>query len=446
MVVSQDVKGQVNEYIGRAKRILICLNNRSSLDTHVAAAAFYKYVASQGKSATLVTNGELMLKHKEIFDAYSVDYGNESKPMQYVITIDHSAGGIDKVSYDDKNGKFQLFITPTDGAKPFDFENVSYTEGGGDADLIVIFGVRSLNWLGDLYDERKDLFESTPIVNINNLPGTQEYGTVQIVNQESSISEVVLGLIKDVSSGETETVANLLMIGLMDFVQLLQGNDYRIGSIEKIVELVKMGADIKEAMKKLYYERSFVNFEVIRRVMNNVKLDTEAGLIWSSVSSFDLSQVGVTRDTFSLDGRIIFNICREFRIAFVLYEVKEGEIVVEFESNERDLDVKDLLTGYKVAGNESRAFFTVRDKTLAEVEQEILEMITPKLGVSEVTADSLHDVPPTQPQSEEVEDTVITPDAGTDNGTDGQVVVEVDSESDEGLVTPPPVNPDNTEQ
>jgi hypothetical protein len=297
-----------------------------------------------------------------------------------------------------------------------------------------------------VYEEKKKMFDSVPIVNINNLQGTQEYGTVQLTDQEISISEVVLELVRGMSTGETDAVAELLLMGLMDHIQILQGNEYRIGSVEKVVELVKMGADIKKAMKKLYYDRSLGNFEIVRRVMNNVKLDAEAGLIWSSVSSFDLSQSGVSRDDFSLDGRIIFNVCREFDIAFVLYEVKEGEIVVEFESNMRDLDVKDLLPDYKVAGNEARAFFTVRDKTLAVVEQEILEMITPKLGVSEVSVDSNYDVPPTKPLQDVGSESVITPDAETEDDPEDRVVLEVDQEGDEGLVTPPPVNPDDSKQ
>jgi nanoRNase/pAp phosphatase (c-di-AMP/oligoRNAs hydrolase) len=444
-MVSQDVYQKAREYISSAQKVRICINNRSSLDTHLAAAATAKHLSAQGKEVTVCTNGDLIHKHKELFERFNVEYNESTSPRRYVITIDHAEGGIEKVSYDDVDGKFHLYITPSEDAPDFDFEKVSYTQGGGKADSIVTFGFRSVSWFGDIYEEQKELFESVPVININDLPGDQEFGSIQLVDTEISVSEIVLSLFDGTVSDEE--YAGLLLTGLLDHLQPLQRNDYKIGSVEAMVKLVKMGTDLKEAFKLLYFDKTLENFEKERRVMNNVKMDSESGIIWSTVSKFDLAQAGVDRENFMLDGRIIFNICRAFTVAFVIYEVGEREIVVECESNDKQVSVEDLLHEYKMAGDEARAYCTVRDKSLADVEREVLEMITSKLGVSPLEIGPGQEggkvVPPAVPEADIPSGTGLTPDAATlDNGDSGQKSARDGSSKDERLVTPPPVNPE----
>ncbi len=338
MAISQDTYNQAKEVLAAAENVLLVINNRASLDTHLAMAAMYQHLQSKGKNVTVRTNGELILKHVQYLDSVEISDEKDLLPQSYIVTIDHAGGEIEKVKYDDKDGKFRLYLTPSPQAKPFDFDKVSYSQGGGESDTIVTFGTRSLRWLNNVYEKNQDLFEKANVVNINNLPGSQEYGTVKLVDTDIAVSQIVYDLIEGTSSSESESVSNFLLTGLLDHLQPLQGGDYKISTIETMVGLVKAGADLKECMSKLYFEKTVENFEVIRRVMNNLKLDSEAGIVWSSVSAFDMSQCGVTRDEFILNGRILFNVCKDFSIAFVMYEVAENEIVVEFESNKAELD------------------------------------------------------------------------------------------------------------
>lgn len=443
-MVSQDVYQKAREYISSAQKILVCINNRSSLDTHLAAAATAKHLSAQGKEVLICTNGDLIHRHKEFFERFNVEYNENASPRRYVITIDHAEGGIEKVSYDDVDGKFHLYITPSKDAPDFDFDKVSYAHGGGNSDCIVTFGFRSISWFGNIYEDRKELFESAPVININDLPGDQEFGSIQLVDTEISVSEIVFSLFDGTVSDEE--YASILLTGLLDHLQPLQRSDYKIGSMETMVKLVKMGPDLKESFRLLYFDKTLENFEKERRVMHNVKMDSESGIIWSTVSKYELAQAGVNRENFILDGRIIFNMCRAFTVAFVIYEVGEREIVVECESNDKDVSVEDLLQGYKTAGDGARAYCTVRDKSLADVEREVLEMITSTLGVSTFEVGSGQEdgkvEPPSVAEADIPSGAGLTPDAATlDNGGSGQKSVKNGSMKDERLVTPPPVNP-----
>jgi len=450
-----DIYTQTKSILDSADKICICVNNRSSFDTHLAAAALYLYLQSKGKSTVFYSNGGLILRHRQMIEDQGIEVSEDLKPLSYVVTINHAEGDIEKVSYDDKDGKFRLYITPAEKSKSFDFKKVSYSEAGGDFDAIVVFGTRMLSWLGDLYKQHTDLFEKKPVVNINNVSGVQEYGTVRLVDTEISVSEIVYELISS-SESSIRLVLNLLLMGVLDNVQLLQVSEYKASTIETISRIVASGADLKESIRKLYYERTLENFEIVRRVMNNMKIDQEHGLAWSTVSSFDFSQSGVDREQFTLDGRIIFNVCAAFNVAFVLYEVQEGEIVIELESNLRTLSAKELLSGYKTSGNSARVFCTVRGKPLAELEEEIIALITPKLSSSTDKAteaipvkEKISKVSPDHVDSEtSVEKTGLTEDTSVVDNTQSTHSLSEDIEEDAGsvgLVTPPPISTEEPE-
>ena len=436
-MASQDANAQVKDVLDKSDKVMVCVNNRSSMDTHLAAGAFLLHVRALGKNAQLYVNGELISRHKDLYEEFGVDYEMDFKPMNYVITIDHSGGDIEKVSYDDKDGKFRLYITPAAQSNGFDFDKVSYSQGGGEADAVFSFGARSLNWLGSIYDENKELFEKAPVVNINNLHGTQEFGSVQIVDTDLAVSEMVYALMEGSRTLSDKKISSMLLMGILDKMQLLQMSDYKISTMETLTALVRMGADLKDSVQKLYFEKTLGNFEVERRVMGAAKYDTEQSLIWSSVSAFDLTQAGVSRDDFVLDGRIVCNMCKDFNVAFVLYEVQEGEIVVELESNVEGLDAKDLVSDYKVSGNSGRVFFTVRDKSLPDLEKEMVENLSGRVKLAEQTP--VRESGQREERSEESRSEKQNEEEGS-----GQVVPDEPAQSGPGLVQPPPISPDES--
>ncbi len=427
---------KVKDLFGSANKILIVLNNQASYDTHAAAAALFLYLKDQKKNISLCLNGEPALKHKRLIDKYEITYVTQIKPLSYVITLDHAGDTIDKVGWDDKEGKFHVYITPAAGSKSFDFEKVAYSYGGSDYDLIIVFGARSLKWLGDLYIGNKSVFERSKIVNINNLNGSQEFGDVKLVESNISTSEIVYGLIRNTSFSSINKVVELLAKGLVEYLQPLQRSEYKVTSVENLAALVKNGADLKSVFKDLYYSRDSANFRIVQRLMSNLKIDPKAGLAWSGVSSFDFAQSGVNKSNFELDGRIIFDIAEPFRFAVALYEVMSDEVWVEAESNESSINARDIFKGHNPTGNSARVVFVVKGKSMAEVEDEVLGLLKAPLGVSNFVPSS--EVPALEEvgaAESENEPEVLT---------EGQKTGDNMPSKGNGQVLPPPVAPEES--
>ncbi|MEA3357178.1 MAG: hypothetical protein U9Q67_01990 [Patescibacteria group bacterium] len=377
MIVAQSEFDKVKTMIEKSKSVLVCINNRSTFDTHIAALALYLSLRDLGLNPSICVNGKLIAKHRKFFEAHEVQYEDSIKPRSYVISLDHAGGEIEKVSYDDKNGKFNLYITPSEGSKAFDFDKVKYSGGGAEYDMIFVFGAKKLTWLGNIYNENKELFAEDSIVSINNIEGKSDFGAVKLVDCEVPVSHIVYELIKTVSSSASaDNIVDLLLKGVLDHLQLLQINDYKISTIEALTSLVKNGADLKMGLNSIYFQKDFENFQVIQKVMSNLKYDQDKDVIWSSVSAFDFSSCGLERDDFELDGRIIFNTCVEFKAAFVLYEIADGEVWIEFESNDPNIDAKELMSEFKASGDSSRVVAVITGKVLGDIEQDLLGMLS----------------------------------------------------------------------
>jgi nanoRNase/pAp phosphatase (c-di-AMP/oligoRNAs hydrolase) len=388
MSISKEKFKKVKSNIEDAANVLVCINSKSSLDTYSAAIAFVMYLRDVDKDVTVSLDEEPSSRYKNFFKKAKIKYKLDLDPLNYVISIDHSGGEIDKVSYDDEGGKFNLYITPSETAQDFDFDKVKFKSAGGDYDLIFVFGTKSLDWLGSLYKKNKTLFEENEVININNLKGAQDFGDIKLVDPNISSGEIIFKLLNGESTPSSDNIYQLLLLGILDYFQPMQRNDYKISTIETITSAVKYGADLKLSLQQLYFRRSSKYFQIVQQMFSNLNADHQAGVVWSKISNYDINQAEVSKDDIPLNGRIPFNLCRDFRVAFVLYEVSENEVWIEFESNEDTLDARNILSAFNPSGNEARVVFSLSGQTLSEVENEILFTLQNKLNLDSIVDSS----------------------------------------------------------
>lgn len=420
MAMSKETYEKAYSLIKRSDRVLLCVNNRSTFDNHLAGAALYLYLKDLEKDVCLCVNKCLKTRPKKIYKDFAVNYDTELKPMRYVISLDHSDGAVDSVRYDDKNGKFNLYITPSGIGEEFDFKNVSYS-GGGIYDLLIIMGARKLEHLGDIYLKNKKLFDDGNIICINNIV-SKGFGKINLTSTEIPVCEIVYNLVcGEFSSKSVNEIINLLLMGILDELQIFNKSDFKITTIEVMTSLIKMGADIKDAFREVYFKKGPKFVKVLQQVLENVKLDRENGIAWSKVDYQDFSKIGIERHDFVLDGNISFNISDDFNVAFVLYEVSNGEVWIELESNVDKISAMDVLFQFKPSGNDYRALAISRNLGVGQVENIVMTRIK-SLSVSLLNANE-------RPDSKDI----LT---NKYESVHNSPVLQ-----DQGLVTPPPLSP-----
>src|SRR3989344_1641543 len=122
---------------------------------------------------------------------------------------------LDGFWYENVNDGVKVFIALKEGerAKRGD---VNIRVEGQAFDLIITLGLSSPENLGQFYGELAKVFFQSPSLNVDNNPENTNYGTVNLVDiVSSSVSEIILQLLENLSLPQDKDVATLLLSGIM---------------------------------------------------------------------------------------------------------------------------------------------------------------------------------------------------------------------------------------
>ncbi len=356
----------------KANSIAIFTTSINTVDRAAAIIALAKIFSKKEKSFQIFCPKNLRKPIKDMFGKEGLEVVNTLVSRDYVVSVDYSVGNIDKVvcKRDESNKKLNFVITPK--GKEFNFDNVELISGGTSFDLIVSIGLNSLEGLNE---EFKDIFKNVDAISITKREA--DFGKYKfLVNGDKSFSEVIYEFTKAFSDCLSEDVLNYLLQGVVSRYKLLENGDSDGWLIAN--KLGKYGVDFNKAIRNLYYSKDYENFELQRKVMENIRVDKKNRVVWSKVAlmlDIDLSNLDVR-------GRIMFNICKDFDIAFVMYYLEKEKVKVVFESNDTSkCSAKELTKIFPGYGTESRVVLSSGNMLLEDFERKFFESISSLFGI-----------------------------------------------------------------
>jgi nanoRNase/pAp phosphatase (c-di-AMP/oligoRNAs hydrolase) len=84
------------------------------------------------------------------------------------ISFDFPESQLEKVDYEvSPEGKFSLLVRPKNGFPVPDIKGIKFSYSGANSDLVVVFGINSLEELGKIYAEEKHFLDHANILSIN---------------------------------------------------------------------------------------------------------------------------------------------------------------------------------------------------------------------------------------------------------------------------------------
>ncbi len=357
-----DLKNAITEF-KKAKSVCIFSSEVNTVDKAVSMVALAKICVSEKKSFQIICPKNLRTPIKTIFEKEGLEVSSDLSTKDYVVSVDYRSANIEKVvcKKDEDGKRLNFVITPKDDL--FNFDNVELISGGASFDLIFAFGARSLD------DSIKEVLEKSKIVSFSKKES--DFGTFKfLINGKRSYSEVVYEFVKAFSRGLSEETLNILLQGIISKYKLLE-NGNNDGWV-LVTKFIKYGADFNKAFRSLNYSKDYANLELQKKVMENLRLNTNARVIWSKVALM----LDVNSSNIDLRGRIIFNISKEFDLAFVIYHMNKENVKVVVESNDTNkysaLDLGKVFSGH---GSKSRAIFTNKDIPADEFEKKFFDAL-----------------------------------------------------------------------
>jgi len=209
----QEEVNKIRQSLTKAEDVLVALSQAPDLDAIASGLALYLGILKFGKKATIFCEDEIKVEFSNLIGINKITKVLGGR--NFVISLDYKEGAIDKVSYNIENDKFNLVIQSRPGAPSLKADDVTYTYAGVAADLIFTINTFSLRNLGQIYEQKKDLFAQEKIINIDRQVENEKFGQINLViPQAASTGEIITLLLRSLGIGIDKDIGTNLLLGI----------------------------------------------------------------------------------------------------------------------------------------------------------------------------------------------------------------------------------------
>lgn len=370
---------QIKQLIKEKKQILITFAREANFDAISSALSLLLYLEKQNKPVDIVCDG-FSLPHQCKFLKKSETIKTNFEFLQkFIISIDVEKTGVQELSYDMKNEKLRIFITPKQGALSRD--NIRTAQSDFRYDLIFVVGTTDLESLGSIYDNNTDLFYKTPVINIDNKPENEYFGQINYIDlTSSSVTEVVYDMLKKMNEEYIDAdIATALLTGIISETRSFKSEQVKPHTLGTASKLIDLGANRENIINNLYRNRTIPMLKLWGTVLIHMESKKDIGLVWSSITREDFIRTNAKENDLKDVIDELINTSPEAKITLLLHEHtenKNGHLIHVIINAKKNTDLKQLLTKYKPTGSQNKISFLIPNKTLKEVEEEILSELT----------------------------------------------------------------------
>lgn len=204
---------ELKKLLDGAQEVMVFLPEEPNYDQIAGGLGLYLGLLKHGKLVHIAGTNYETQKFSDLVAVDKVKNSLGGKNM--VISLPYTEGEIEKVSYNFDGNKFNLVIEPKGKALPFSQEEVTFSAGGVNAELVFTIGVQSIAKIGSLYHENRALFERVAVVNIDNAQENEQFGRVNIINPSlPTVSEIVTLVLKNIGVTLDKDIATNIYRGL----------------------------------------------------------------------------------------------------------------------------------------------------------------------------------------------------------------------------------------
>ena len=133
-------------------------------------------------------------------------------PSEFTVLIKNSGKDVSQISYEKNGNDLKLHFSLKKGAVKK--ENVSFEWNFKKPDLIVAIGIKKLNEIETLYN--KDEVKNSPILNIDSQTSNEKFGKINLIEQNSTVTEITAQIIKSIDENLfEENISTCLLTGLI---------------------------------------------------------------------------------------------------------------------------------------------------------------------------------------------------------------------------------------
>lgn len=379
-----DTTQQIHQLLEEKKHILITFRQQYSYDSVASALALAHYLERQGKRVDIVCDAFTLPKQLSFLPKSNTISAQFSHLQKFIVTIDVAKTGLNELSYDVKEDKLRIFITPKEGFLTRDQVRTAQTDFK--YDLIVAIDTPDLTALGRLYEHNSDLFYNTPIINIDHAPQNEQYGHINLVDlTKVSTAEVLFELLQQLGQEYIdEPIATSLLAGMIAVTRSFKSEHVKPTTLATASKLMSLGANREHIVQNLYRTKTIATLKLWGQALAHLTQYRDLSLVATSITRDDFSRSGATEhDLYDIIDELIAN-APEAKMILLIHEhptQQTGEEKIHaFLRVTKGYDAKLLTSSFQSDGDRQHVSFMLQHTSLKEAEEKIVSTIREQMS------------------------------------------------------------------
>lgn len=372
---------QLSRLLETSRHVLVAINSAQNTDSVCGALAWKKFLEKQHKQVDIIADNFVLPKNLRFLKGVEEIQPQISHLQKFILKVDVTNVKIDTLSYDIKDNWLSIYLTPKQGI--ITKNELRTAQSGLKYDLIITVNAQDLESLGKVFLSNTDLFYKMPIINFDNHPGNEHFGQVNFVDlTATSISETIYKTMAQISAPHIDAdIATVLLAGMISQTQSFKTANVTPHTLNTASQLMNLGADREKIVKHLYRTKSISSMRIWGEALTHMESDQSLGLVWTTITREDFARAGAAEDELKELIDELINNSPEAKLVLLLYENTRGENKVHgFLHVDKQHDAKMLVQTWQPEGNKKTASFTIANKTIKEVELEVVGKIKKILG------------------------------------------------------------------
>jgi nanoRNase/pAp phosphatase (c-di-AMP/oligoRNAs hydrolase) len=370
---------QILELIKRSARPLICVPKNAGADGYATALGLARVLEKLDKPAALAAAGGAPGKNLDFLGDLSVFQTALHNLQKFVIELNAKEAKIDELSYEVKDDRLQISLSPKQGV--WQESDVRLHPSEYRYDLIIAVGAPDLELFGGLFAAYPDFFFKTPIINLDHVPENEYYGQINLVDLNAcACGEVAYHLVEDLG-GELldDQMATAFLTGMVAKTKSFKNRGVTPQTLLTASRLIARGARRDLIVDNLYRTRSVSTLRLWGRALARLKADPDCALVWTMLSRSDFMHAGALEE--DLPGVIdeLIASSPEAKVIVVLYEDNDGGVCGLLRA-ERPYDAISLATAFRPSGTREEVRLYFAKKNIVQVEKEFLPKIKEEIA------------------------------------------------------------------
>lgn len=292
---------QIAKALQHKKHLLITTRANPSGDCLASALAFCLMARRLGKKAAIAIDASRfgLPRQFAFLPQYAEIQHALARQPDVTLEFDLNHDTINSLTYDCRGGKLMVRIFPKEPG--LTVGQMRQRQANYPYDAIVVLDSCDLESLGRVYDEHTEFFYHTDIINIDHQAENERFGQINLVEMSAVAStEILFTLSQHLGVDLADSaLATCLLAGIIHESRSFQTPNITPKTLAIAAELVSLGADRSEIVKRLYY-KPVSALQLWGRMLANLTADDGSNLAWVAVSGEDFERTR-TREQDLLD-------------------------------------------------------------------------------------------------------------------------------------------------